>query len=154
MPVIAKEVGFGISGDVATRLANLGVKAIDVAGAGGTSWSAVEGRLAEDPIKRELAAVFREWGIPTVESLHQVTRAVPVLPVFCSGGVRNGLDAAKAIRLGASLVGFAGAALRAAANGPEGGVEFLTTVREALRIAMFATGSADLESLRSAPLLD
>lgn len=154
VPVIAKEVGFGISGDVAGRLANLGVRAIDVAGAGGTSWSAVEGRLADDPIKRELAGVFREWGIPTVESLRQVSSAVPDLPVFCSGGVRNGLDAAKAIRLGASLVGFAGAALRAAADGPEGGVEFLTTVREALRITMFATGSADFNALRTAPLLD
>ena len=152
VPVIVKEVGFGISADVARRLADLGVHAIDVAGAGGTSWSAVEGQLATDPIKGAMAGIFREWGIPTVESLKQVRVAVPDVPVIASGGIRHGLDAAKAIRLGASMVGFGGSALRAAAEGPEAIVEFLELARETLRAAMFATGSSDITVLRSAPL--
>lgn len=152
VPVIVKEVGFGISANVAKRLVALGVSAIDVAGAGGTSWSAVEGRLATDPVKQAMAATFREWGIPTAESLRQVREAVPDIPVIASGGIRHGLDAAKAIRLGASLVGFGGSALRSAAEGPEGIIEFLQIARETLRVAMFATGSGDIAALRTAQL--
>lgn len=152
VPVIVKEVGFGISADVARRLVDLGVSAVDTAGSGGTSWSAVEGHLATDPVKQAMAAVFREWGIPTVESLRQVHAAVPNTPVIASGGIKHGLDAAKAIRLGASLVGFGGSALKAAAQGPEAVVSFLELARETLRVAMFATGSEDIDALRKAPL--
>jgi len=107
-PVIAKEVGWGISERTARLLADCGVSAIDVAGAGGTSWSQVEMHRAPDEFTRQLAATFVGWGIPTAESIQMVTRAVPGMTVFASGGLKDGLDIAKCIALGASLGGMAG----------------------------------------------
>lgn len=154
VPVIVKEVGFGISAPVARRLADCGVAAIDVAGAGGTSWSAVEGRLASDPGLAALAEVYRDWGIPTATALRQVSQAMPGLPLIGSGGIRHGLDAAKAIRLGASLVGQAGPLLRAAIDGVEPLLAHFAQLEHGLRLACFATGSANLAALRRAPLLE
>lgn len=152
VPVVAKEVGNGVSADVARRLVDIGVAGIDVAGAGGTSWSEVEAYRQKDPAVRRVAHAFAGWGIPTAESLRAVVAATPDVPVFASGGVRSGIDAAKAIRLGASLVGMAaptlGSALETAAAVHAG----MTATIEELRIAMFCTGSPDLEALRSAGL--
>ena len=153
VPVIVKEVGFGISADVARRLAACGVSAIDVAGAGGTSWSAVEGRLATDPQQAALAEIYRDWGIPTATSLREVRAALPDLPLIGSGGIRHGLDAAKALRLGARLVGQAGPLLRAAIDGVEPLMAHFTLLERGLRLACFATGSANLAALRQARLV-
>lgn len=153
VPVIVKEVGFGISGAVATRLAACGVAAIDVAGAGGTSWSAVEGWMANDARLAEMAEMYRDWGIPTATSLRQIRAALPDLPLIGSGGIRHGLDTAKAIRLGAHLVGQAGPLLRAAIEGIEPLLAHFAALEQGLRLACFATGSADLAALRQASLL-
>jgi isopentenyl-diphosphate Delta-isomerase len=148
--VIAKEVGAGISVDVARRLVNCGVAAIDVAGVGGSSWAAVEGQRSAGG--SELAEIFRNWGIPTARALSRIHHALPALPLIASGGIRNGLDGAKAIRLGAALVGQAGALLDAAVKGPEAVVTHVNLWAQALRIACFATGSASLSQLAKAPL--
>jgi isopentenyl-diphosphate delta-isomerase len=153
VPVIVKEVGFGISAPVARRLAECGVAAIDVAGAGGTSWSAVEGRLAADPMIVALAEIYRDWGIPTATALRDVREALPTLPLIGSGGIRHGLDAAKAIRLGADLVGQAGPLLRAAIAGVEPLLTHFALLEQGLRLACFATGSRDLDALRQVRLL-
>lgn len=153
VPVIAKEVGFGISVPVARRLVDCGVAAVDVAGAGGTSWSAVEGQMATDPQRAALAEVFRDWGIPTAAALHDLHAALPDLPLVGSGGIRHGLDAAKAIRLGATLVGQAGPLLRAAIDGLDALLGHFAQLEQGLRITCFATGSADLAALRRARLV-
>lgn len=154
VPVIVKEVGFGISAAVARRLVDCGVAAIDVAGAGGTSWSAVEGRLAKDPGQAALAEIYRDWGIPTATALREISAALPQLPLIGSGGIHNGLDAAKALRLGAQLVGQAGPLLRAAIEGIEPLMLHFRQLEQGLRLACFATGSGDLAALRKAALLD
>lgn len=154
VPVVAKEVGFGISARVARRLVDLGVAGIDVAGAGGTSWAAVEGRVAGGATRQaRLGEVFRDWGVPTAAALVEVRAALPDVPLVASGGIRHGLDVARAIRLGADLVGQAGPVLHAAVDGTAAVVEHLETVRDALRLACFATGSRDLAALGTAPLL-
>src|SRR5512143_202616 len=119
VPVIAKEVGWGISERTARLLADCGVSAIDVAGAGGTSWSQVEMHRAPDEFTRELAGTFVGWGIGTADSIRSVRRAAPELTIFASGGIRDGLDIAKCIALGATLGGMAGQFLKAAAVSTE-----------------------------------
>ena len=116
IPVIAKEVGWGISEQAARQLAEAGISAIDVAGAGGTSWAQVEMHRARDGSQTRLAAAFLDWGIPTAESILQVRRAAPGIPIFASGGLRTGLDIAKSIALGATLGGMAIPYLKAAEN--------------------------------------
>lgn len=153
VPVIVKEVGFGISSATAKRLANCGVAAIDVAGAGGTSWAAVEGAISSDPGLAALAEIFRDWGVPTALALQSVREALPQMPLIGSGGIRTGLDIAKSIRLGADLVAQAGAVLGQAMQGPEAVVSHIQSLASALRLACFATGSRDLAKLRSATLI-
>ena len=158
VPVIAKEVGWGISRQVARSLIDVGISAIDVAGAGGTSWSEVEKHRAPTEHQRRLAASFREWGIPTVTSLAYVreARAVagkPELPLFASGGVRNGQDVAKAAALGADLAGLASPFLKRAVESTESVVEEIDLLVDELRIAMFASGSRNLEALRQPGVL-
>ncbi|MAI49890.1 MAG: type 2 isopentenyl-diphosphate Delta-isomerase [Rhodospirillaceae bacterium] len=150
VPVVAKEVGNGISGDVARRLIETGVAGIDVAGAGGTSWSEVEAYRQQDPGRRRVAHAFAGWGIPTAESLQSVVAEAADVPVFASGGIRSGVDAGKAVRLGASLVGMAAPTLGSALSSTEAVFENMKTTIEELRITMFCTGSSDLEALRSA----
>tara|TARA_R110000868_G_scaffold43803_6_gene146981 strand:- start:23897 stop:24937 length:1041 start_codon:yes stop_codon:yes gene_type:complete len=152
VPVVIKEVGNGISGAVARRLADLGVAGIDVAGAGGTSWSEVEAYRQKDPAVRRIAHTFAGWGIPTATALADVCEAAPGLPVFASGGIRSGIDVAKAIRLGASLVGMAAPALGSATETADMVTETLTETAAELRIAMFCTGSRDLTALKSAAM--
>lgn len=153
VPVIAKEVGSGISGEVARRLVDCGVAAIDVAGAGGTSWAAVEGARLAAPDGQNLGEIFRDWGIPTPVCLAEVRAACPEIPLIASGGIRHGLDAAKAIRLGADLVAQAAALLPAAMSGTDAVVAHVQALADALRIACLATGSKDLTALRDAALL-
>ncbi len=153
VPVIVKEVGSGVSAAVARRLAGCGVAAIDVAGAGGTSWAAVEGRRALAGPDQELGEIFRDWGIPTARCLADIHAELPDLPLIASGGIRHGLDAAKAIRLGAALAGQAAALLPHAMKGTEAVIAHVEGFAKALRIACFATGSKSLSELKTAPLL-
>lgn len=153
VPVIVKEVGWGIAPDVARSLAAAGVAAVDVAGAGGTSWTEVERRRISEPWRARVAAAFAGWGIPTAECVRHAVRAAPGIRIFASGGVRNGVDAAKAIALGAELVGIAGPFLRAAAAGREAARELGREFTETLRIAMFSLGARTLADLRFSPRL-
>jgi isopentenyl-diphosphate Delta-isomerase len=150
MPVIAKEVGAGISVSVAQRLARCGVAAIDVAGVGGSSWAAVEGRRAAAAQDLDTAEIFRNWGIPTATALASIHAALPTMPLIASGGIRHGLDGAKAIRLGATIAGQAAALLKAATEGPEAVAEQVNGWANALRISCFVTNSPDLAALRQA----
>lgn len=153
VPVVVKEVGCGISGDLARRLTGMGVAAIDVAGAGGTSWAAVEAERAESWRAREIASAFRDWGIPTATAVAAVRASCPGVPIIASGGLKTGIDAAKAIRLGADLTGFAAGVLPAALDGPEAVIARFDVLIEQLRIACFATASPNLAALRRAPLV-
>jgi isopentenyl-diphosphate delta-isomerase len=147
VPVIVKEVGFGISAPAAVQLAECGVAAIDVSGAGGTSWSAVEHLRCDDDRGREVSRAFLRWGIPTARCLIDVRRALPDLPVVASGGMRTGVDAAKAMALGANVAGIAGPLLRAAAVSEETVHAALQAIVTELRIAMFAVGAPGVERL-------
>lgn len=148
VPVIAKEVGWGISEKTAKLLADCGISAIDVAGAGGTSWSQVEMHRAPDEITRKLAATFVSWGIPTADSIINVKNAVPEMTVFASGGIKDGLDIAKCIALGATLGGMAGQFLKAAAVSTEKAVEMMKLTKRQIEVTMFAAGVETLEGLK------
>jgi isopentenyl-diphosphate delta-isomerase len=128
------------------------VAAIDVSGAGGTSWSQVEMHGAPNDFRRQLAGSFVGWGIPTAESIVRVKRAAPGMRIFASGGLRDGIDVAKCIALGATLGGMAGHFLKAAAQSTERAVEAIKLIREQLRVTMFAAGAGNLESLQRAIL--
>jgi len=152
VPVIAKEVGWGLSELVARRLADAGVAALDVAGSGGTSWSEVEYHRAPTAFHAKVARAFADWGIPTAESIQMACHGAPSLPIFASGGLRDGIDIAKSIALGASLCGIAGPFLRAAADSPEALDEAIRVMLAQLRIAMLSCGSSNLEVLQTVPL--
>ncbi len=153
VPVIVKEVGWGISEDIARRLADAGVAAIDVAGAGGTSWSEVEMHRAVSEISRRIAAAFADWGIPTAESIQLVRRAAPEVALIASGGIRTGVEVAKAIALGADAAALATPFLQPATVSPEAVGEKIREVLEELRTAMFCVGAGNLQELKRAPLL-
>ncbi len=153
VPVIAKEVGWGISERTAKLLADCGVSAIDVAGAGGTSWSQVEMHRAPDEFTRQLAATFVGWGIPTAESILNVKKAVPKMTIFASGGLKDGLDIAKSIALGATLGGMAGQFLKAAAISNENVVEMMKLTMRQIEVTMFAAGAGKLEGLKDGKLV-
>ena len=153
VPVIAKEVGWGFSPTAARQLAEAGIAAIDVAGAGGTSWSQVEMYRAPSKRHARVAGAFVDWGIPTAVSIQYCHQAAPHLPIFASGGIHNGIDAAKCIALGANIVGLAGHFLRAAdTDGVAGVIELAETITDELRIAMFSSGAANLDALAQTPL--
>ncbi|PZP23003.1 type 2 isopentenyl-diphosphate Delta-isomerase [Pseudomonas kuykendallii] len=153
VPLVVKEVGAGISADVARRLVDAGVAAIDVAGVGGTSWAAVEAERAHTPAQRAIASAFTDWGIPTAEAIVAVREACPNSLLIASGGIRDGVDVAKALRLGADIAGQAAAVLHGATRSSAAVVEHFQTVIAQLRVACFCTGSRDLTALRQAPLL-
>lgn len=148
-PVIVKEVGWGINAKAARQLRDAGVSAIDVAGAGGTSWSQVEMHRMTDPVARATAQAFRGWGLPTADCLQEIHQALPDLPLIASGGLRDGVDAAKSLALGASLAGFAGPFIRAAAESQERLNQFAESLLAQLRNAMFVSGHASVADLRS-----
>lgn len=153
VPVIVKEVGWGISKRTARLLADCGVAAIDVAGAGGTSWSQVEMYRAPDEFTRQLAGAFVGWGIPTAESIQMVKEAVPEITIFASGGLRDGIDLAKCIALGATLGGMAGPLLKAAAASTETVIETLQLLKKQMEVTMFACGAANLSALQEDKLI-
>jgi len=151
VPVIAKEVGWGIAQDDVLALLDAGVAAIDVAGAGGTSWSEVERYRMTDPVSQQVAAAFADWGLPTADALRLARQAAPEATTFASGGIRDGMDVAKALALGADLAGIAGPFLRSAADGEDACNAFAETIIDVLRTVMFATGAKDLAAFRENP---
>ena len=152
-PVVVKEVGWGVSAQVAASLADAGVAAIDISGAGGTSWYMVE-RLSSGVTRDEAErSPFAAWGIPTAESLVQARNAAPDVPLIASGGIRDGVDAAKALALGATAVGIAQPLLRPATESASAVIAVLERFILELRTAMFCIGARDLEKLRQTPHL-
>jgi isopentenyl-diphosphate delta-isomerase len=154
IPVIAKEVGNGISAAMAQKLITAGVSAIDVAGAGGTSWAKVESERAETALQRRLGMTFADWGLPTAECITSVRTVAPTVPLIASGGLRHGLDVAKAIALGADIAGLALPFLQAAAES-EAALHALVEVLIAeITTVLFCTGNANLEQLKHSGALE
>jgi len=153
VPVVAKEVGWGISEQTARRLVDAGIAAIDVAGAGGTSWSQVERHRAQNEGQVRLAAAFVDWGIPTADSILQIRKAAPDTPIFASGGLRTGLDIAKCIALGASLGGMASPFLKAASRSLDDTIMAIREVAREIRVTMFAAGVGNLRELGNTSLI-
>lgn len=148
VPVIAKEVGWGIAPDEVNALFEAGVAGVDLAGAGGTSWSEVERYRISEPWRANVAAAFAGWGIPTAECLRRAVQLGPYGLLIASGGIRSGIDVVKALALGADFVGIAGPFLRAAAQSYEAASDLAREYTEVLRIAMFALGEPTLARLR------
>lgn len=153
VPVIAKEVGWGFSPNDARRLANVGIAAIDVAGAGGTSWSEVEYHRAPTAFHAQIARSFADWGIPTAQSIEYVREAAPGLTIIASGGLRDGIDVAKCIALGAVVGGLAGPFLKAAVQSLDATIDTIRILERQIQIAMFAAGAADIQALQKTPLV-
>ena len=153
VPVIVKEVGWGFDHKTAAQLACAGVAAIDVAGAGGTSWSQVEMHRIQDPHRARVAAAFRSWGIPTAESICQVKKAAPDLVVFASGGLLDGLDIAKCIALGATIGGMASPFLKAAAVSLEETISAVEEIRREIQVCMFVAGAGSIQQLQQTALV-
>ncbi|HEX7231849.1 MAG TPA: type 2 isopentenyl-diphosphate Delta-isomerase [Candidatus Binatia bacterium] len=151
VPVIAKEVGNGISVDVAKRLQRAGVRAIDVAGKGGTSWFAVEAQRALKT-GQQANGTFADWGIPTEEAIVSIREALPEMPLIASGGIRSGLDIAKSIALGADLAALGQPLLASALESAAKVVELLSRVIQELKISMLCVGAANLAALRRTPV--
>ncbi len=152
VPVVVKEVGWGISFTVAQLLAKAGIKGLETAGAGGTSWSEVEKHLAKGENRRTVAENFASWGIPTAQSILACRKATPDLLIVGSGGIRTGVEAAKAIALGADLVGMGRPLLRPATVSSTAVEERVRRLLEEMRIAMFCVGAGSLAQLRKAEL--
>ena len=153
VPVIAKEVGNGISPSMATKLIDAGVAAIDVAGAGGTSWAKVESERAENNLQRRLGRTFADWGIPTADCIVQIRQQYPDLPLIASGGLRNGVEVAKAIALGADLAGLAFPFLQAASQSESALDEAIELLIAEIKTVLFCTGNANLTELQRSPSL-
>ena len=153
VPVVAKEVGWGFSEETCRALAAAGVAAIDVAGAGGTSWSQVEMHRSENEIQKKVATAFADWGISTAKALCNARNCSPEIIVIASGGLRNGVDVAKSIALGASLAGIARPFLEAAVRSSEAVLQAVQIIEEQLRISMFCAGSKDIGELQQTRLL-
>ena len=153
VPIVAKEVGNGISAAMARRLLGIGVAAIDVAGAGGTSWARVESERAQDPKQRRLGNTFADWGIPTAECITQIREVSRSVPLVASGGLRNGLDAAKSLALGADLAGLALPFLQAANQSEAALAELCEALTAEIVTVLFCTGCADLAALRQSGIL-
>ncbi len=148
VPVIVKEIGCGISKEVARKLVAQGIRMIDTAGLGGTSWARIEARRAGD---LEIGELFANWGIPTPDSIRRL-REIEELTIIGSGGLRSGIDVAKALALGANLTGMAWPFLKAATESAERVAEKIRrTVRE-LEICMFCVGAKTIRELRLAKL--
>ena len=153
VPVIAKEVGWGISVDVAKKLVDAGIQVIDVAGAGGTSWSEVEKHRLVSKDQKATASAFRDWGIPTAECIARIHQAIPTAKIIASGGLRNGLEIAKCIALGASLGGMARQFLLPASESEENLCEATMVFKKQFEIAMFCVGAKKISELRTGKIL-
>ena len=153
VPVIIKEVGNGISASMAQQLIAAGVSGIDVAGAGGTSWAKVESQRAQTVLQRRLGETFADWGIPTTTCITEIRQIAPTLPLIASGGIRNGLEIAKAIALGADVAGLALPFLQAADISTLAVAELVQTLTAEIKIVLFCTGNANLSDLQQSNCL-
>lgn len=148
VPVVVKEVGNGISAAMAQKLLDAGVDAIDVAGAGGTSWAKVESERALNLQQHRLGLTFANWGLPTAECITSIRAIAPDLPLIASGGLRNGLDVAKAIALGADLSGLAWPFLQAADESVDAVDALVQLLMAEITTVLFCTGNATLSQLK------
>ena len=153
IPVFAREVGFGLSESAVRTLIDCGVSGLDCAGSGGTSWAKVEALCTDDKTMRRLGLLFGEWGIPTSEAIQNARRVSERIPLVATGGIRSGLDVAKAIALGADIAAMARPMLLAADESEAEVDRFINEVLLGLKVAMFGIGAADLEALKNTPLL-
>lgn len=150
VPVLLKEVGSGISETTARKIAELPVAGVETAGVGGTSWSRIESLRTEDPVQRGVGALFTRWGIPTAESVATCRRVLPAgAVVIASGGIRNGIEIAKALALGADAAALALPVLRAAERSIDDAAQALQRLVAELRTVMFLTGCRSVAELRS-----
>ena len=152
VPVIVKEVGAGISPSNAKQLEQAGIKWIEVAGRGGTNWASIEYARNQSDFEKQVAAPFVNWGMDTPKLLPAISENCPRLNLIGSGGVRDGLDIARCLRLGASISALAQPFLAPALENTEAVVNKIAILKEQLRWAMFLTGSKDLEALKKAKL--
>lgn len=155
VPIIAKETGAGIAAEIAVALERVGVRGIDLGGAGGTSWAAVEyhrAKEARNGLRQRLGLTFWDWGIPTSVSLMEVKKSTK-LAVIAAGGVRTGIDIAKALALGADVVGIALPLLKPALESPEKVERELTHLVAEAKTAMFLTGAKSIQDLKKAPIV-
>jgi isopentenyl-diphosphate Delta-isomerase len=148
VPVIAKEVGNGISENMAGKLIDAGVEVIDVAGAGGTSWAKVESERAENSLQHRLGRTFADWGISTADCIVQIRHRHPNLPLIASGGLRDGMEVAKAIALGADLAGLAFPFLQAASESESAIDELIELLIAEIKTVLFCTGNVNLAELK------
>jgi isopentenyl-diphosphate Delta-isomerase len=153
VPVFVREVGFGIPKDQARRLIEAGVAGLDCAGGGGTSWTLLEGRVARTDTNQRLGQTFAEWGLTTAESILEVRRASKKIPLVASGGLRTGLDVAKAVALGATIAGMAAPVLRAAEQGEAEVDALIQSVILEIRATLFGVGAGTLARFRKRPRL-
>jgi isopentenyl-diphosphate delta-isomerase len=149
VPVVVKEVGWGIGPLAVRALFDAGVASVDLAGAGGTSWSEVERYRIAEPWRGHVAATFAGWGIPTAQCIREARSVAPKGTIVASGGIRNGLDVAKAIALGADAAGIAGPFLRAADVSIDEARDYARELIETLRIAMFCTATRTIAELKA-----
>ncbi|WP_047983025.1 type 2 isopentenyl-diphosphate Delta-isomerase [Ornithinibacillus californiensis] len=149
VPVGVKEVGFGIDGTVAKKLHDVGIAFVDVAGAGGTSWSQVEKLRSKDPLRKAAAEAFNSWGIPTKDCIVSVRSELANVPLVASGGMKTGLDAAKAVTIGADIIGFARSLLQAATESVEAVLQVMEQIEFELKITMFGVGAKNLSELKN-----
>lgn len=147
-PVIVKEVGYGISANVAKRLANVGVYGVEVAGSGSISWSSIESQSSHDAVLKNAANSFRNWGIPTTECLESIKNESIKIKVIASGGVDNGVKIAKSVALGADLCGNASTFLKKITESRAECENFMETLTLELKTSMFCTGCKNLNELR------
>ena len=152
-PVIVKETGAGISAVTAQRLIAMGAAGVDVAGAGGANWGLIEGERATDPADKAHAVAFAAWGIPSARAIAEARNALPEALIIGSGGVRDGVDVAKAVRLGADVVGMASGVIQAATESTEAVIAHFQTVIRQLRTVCFCTNAASLPALKRVSLL-
>lgn len=148
VPVIVKEVGSGISVEVANRLLDCGVAAIDCGGQGGTSWGYIEGLRGNQSDSERIGSTFRNWGIPTVYNTYMLRKSIPNMNLISTGGVRTGLDVAKLIALGANISGIGLPLMKAALVSSSAVVDLLETIKKELKIAMLSSGARDLQGLK------
>ncbi|AWR97109.1 type 2 isopentenyl-diphosphate Delta-isomerase [Acidianus sulfidivorans JP7] len=155
VPIIIKETGTGISMETAKKFHEVGIKYFDVSGQGGTSWIAVEmiRDIRKNNWKKESAELFAGWGIPTAASIVETRFAVPDAIIMGSGGIRNGLDVAKAIALGADIAGMASPIIKKAVEGKDSLIAFFNKIIFELKAAMMLTASKDILSLKRTQII-
>ena len=152
-PVIIKGVGMGIASYTAKRLKDTGIQGIDVGGSGGTCWALIEYHRAKDPIQRKMIRSFEHWGVPTAQAIQEIRKSWSSIFLIGSGGIRTGIEGAKALALGADLFGMALPLLKPATQSAAAVQDFLSQVIEELRVTMFSIGAQSLDALGGSSLL-